>query len=247
MPRRIQSPSSINMYKRCPRKYFLHYILKRPLKPNIHLYRGSIIHTVINRFERLTDKDLKGIDYNLFRKKLITIFKNEWEKKAENMLKLKLSRQELQAYYDESLQMLNNWFLRFVEEHQNVYSMKKIEIKLFSSDEYSVMGIIDVIRENSYGIEIIDYKTSKNPTLTDEYRLQLAIYALLYEENFKKRPDRIGIHFLKFKDGIRMIEVDDHLINRAKKEAKLIHINTASNDPAAYPCKCGGWCERDFL
>jgi len=108
------------------------------------------------------------------------------------------------------------------------------------------MGIVDVIKENGNSIEIIDYKTSKNAVLTGEYKLQLAIYALLYEENFNKFPDKVGIHFLKFKDGIRMFNVDENLINLAKRESKLIHVNTVSDDPADYPCTCGGWCERDF-
>ena len=52
MAKRIQSPSSINMYKRCPRKYYLHYILKKPIKPNIHLFRGSTVHSTIEIFEK---------------------------------------------------------------------------------------------------------------------------------------------------------------------------------------------------
>ena len=246
MAKRIQSPSSINMYKWCPRKYYLHYILKKPIKPNIHLYRGSIVHSAINIFEESGIEDIKDSDHNFLRERLLTIFGDKWKGKLDNIAKIGLSEEDIKFYHDESIMMLDNWLSHFIEEQKRSPPSKQTELKLFSSDEYSIMGIIDVIKKYGNGIEIIDYKTSKNPVLTNEYKLQLAIYALLHEENFKKRPHRVGIHFLKFKDGLKMLEVDDNLINLAKREAKLIHINTASDDPVDYPCTCGGWCERDF-
>jgi len=247
MARRIQSPSSINMYKRCPRKYYLHYILRKPTKPSIHLYRGSIVHSAINQFEKLGIKTAIEADFQPLRAKLHIIYKNEWKKQAQDILKLHLQKEELLSFYTESLQMLDNWLQEFISEHARGPPQKKVELKLFSSPEYSIMGIVDVIKEDENGIAILDYKTAKDPVLSDEYKLQLAMYALLYEESFKKRPTQVGIHFLKYKDGIKMIEVDDGLLNLAKKEAKLIHINTMSNDPKDYPCTCGGWCERDFI
>ena len=246
MAKRIQSPSSINMYKWCPRKYYLHYKLKKPIKPNIHLYRGSIVHSVIHKFDELGLEDVQGHDHNVLRDKLHALFNNAWNGKLNDIKKLGLSEQDVQFYYDDSILMLNNWLFHSIEEQKKGPVQKQTELKLFSSDEYSVMGIVDVIKENGSGIEIIDYKTSKNPVITTEYKLQLAIYALLHEEKFNKRPERVGVHFLKFKDGLKMIEVDDNLINLAKREVKLIHINTISDDPADYPCTCGGWCERDF-
>ena len=246
MAKRIQSPSSINLYKRCPRKYYLHYKLKKPIKPNIHLYRGSIVHSVIHKFEELGLEDVQGYDHNVLSEKLHALFNDAWKEKLNDIGNLGLSEQDVQFYYDDSILMLNNWLFHYIEEQKKGPVNKQTELKLFSSDEYSVMGIIDVIKENDSRIEIIDYKTSKNPVITNEYKLQLAIYALLHEEKFTKRPERVGIHFLKFKDGLKMIEVDDSLINLAKREAKLIHINTISDDPADYPCTCGGWCERDF-
>ena len=224
----------------------MHYILGKPIKPNIHLYRGSIVHSTINSFEQLGIKNIIDIDINFLRRRLFTIFNEKWSNKHDEIAKLGLPEENIKVFQDESILMLDNWLLYFIEEHSRDPPFKQTELKLFSSDKYSVMGIIDVIKENGSGIEIIDYKTSKNPVITDEYKLQLAIYALLHEENFNKRPHRVGIHFLKFSDGIKMIEVDDNLINLAKKEAKLIHINTISDDPADYPCTCGGWCERDF-
>ena len=46
----MQSPSSINTYKQCPRKHFYQYILNLPTKPSIYLIRGSIVHEVLEKF-----------------------------------------------------------------------------------------------------------------------------------------------------------------------------------------------------
>jgi len=234
------------MYKRCPRKYYLHYILKRRVTPNIHLYRGSIVHAAINFFENREIKNITDFDYPVLREELICIFNDEWTRNEKNIRALNISPQEIRSYYNESVEMLENFLLHFIKEHTRPPPVKKRELKLFSSPEYCVMGIIDLVKENKETIEIIDYKTSKTPVINDEYLLQLALYALLYEENFKKRPSKVGINFLKFKDGLKLIDVDDKLINLAKREAKMIQVNTLSGDPSNYPCICGGWCERDF-
>jgi len=143
--------------------------------------------------------------------------------------------------------MLEHWLCDFIEETARGPPLKKRELKLFSSPEYSVMGILDVIKEKEGQIIIIDYKTSKTPALTADCLLQLALYAFLYEESFAKRPTKVGIHFLKFKDGLKMLTVDDKLINLAKREAKLIQLNTLSDNLVDYPCTCGGYCRQDFI
>ncbi len=234
------------MYNRCPRKYFLHYILKNPIKPNIHLYRGSIVHSTLHLFEQLKLSNITRKDHPQLRTQLLDIFYAEWKRHAEDIAGLWLPDDVVNGFREESIMMLDNFLAHYIEEQIRGPPEKKTELKLFSGDEYSVMGIVDLIKEKDGTVEIIDYKTAKKADMTAEYRLQLAIYALLYEEKFNRLPSRVGIHFLKYKDGVRMIEVDEQLVNLAKREAKLIHVNTASDNPADYPCRCGGWCERDF-
>lgn len=48
--RRVLSPTAINTYLSCPRKYYLRYIKKRRTKPSIHLIRGSLVHKTIHAF-----------------------------------------------------------------------------------------------------------------------------------------------------------------------------------------------------
>ena len=50
MPTRLQSPSSINTFKQCKRKYYYQYIKKLPTAPSIHLVRGNIAHSALEDF-----------------------------------------------------------------------------------------------------------------------------------------------------------------------------------------------------
>ena len=48
--KRVQSPSSINTYFQCPRKYYYIYNMKLKTSPSIHLVRGLVAHKVLENF-----------------------------------------------------------------------------------------------------------------------------------------------------------------------------------------------------
>ena len=50
MAKRVESPSSINTFKHCHRKYYYQYIEKLPTLPNIHQIRGNIAHSTLENF-----------------------------------------------------------------------------------------------------------------------------------------------------------------------------------------------------
>ena len=74
----------------------------------------------------------------------------------------------------------------------------------------------------------MDYKTSAKAHITDAYKLQLAIYALLYEEKHNVRPNHVGIYFLN--EGEQLLDVDDELIAHAKFMIEQIHASTDGID-----------------
>ena len=71
-------------------------------------------------------------------------------------------------------------------------------------------------------VSLMDYKTSKREKMSPEYRLQLAIYALLYEEKYGKKPHSVGIDFLRHKQ--HYLDLDQDLVDFAKLECKFIQI-----------------------
>ena len=87
----------------------------------------------------------------------------------------------------------------------------------------------------------MDYKTSKKDEMTPGYRLQLAIYALLYKLKYGVMPAKVGIDFLKF--GVKQIEVDENLLDEAEDEVRAIHEKTATENIEDYPRHESGLCK----
>ncbi len=245
---RLQSPSSINTYKQCPRKYFYQYIQKLPTRPSIHLIRGSIAHTVLEKF---WETDAEHIGKENFMEELTYLMKGLfiacWNKEQQKLARLGLPKEELEYYKEETVVMLANWLNHMtgriqkeVERHMDKtfpqiwQRVRPHEIESeFQCKDLMVRGFVDYIEKEGDLIRIMDFKTSKHAKLTPEYKLQLAIYALLYEKEHKRRPDQVGLWFLKH--GEIVIDVDDALLDLARFEIKQIHMGTQSKDIANYP------------
>lgn len=241
MPRRIESPSSINTYKRCPRKYYYAYIKKLEALPNIHQVRGSIAHKVLEKF---FDADVSKLTLDDFEPKLMMILQQillaEWHLNEKEFERFGLSTEQKQWYFEETLLMLLNWLDTFSarvrtqkgsfpEIFKKLTPVREVE---YVSEKLCVKGIIDAIENINNETRIMDYKTS-NSFDENEHKLQLAIYSLLYHEKYNRLPDKAGIYFLK--DRPKFIDVDFGLLEFAKKEIELIHKATESDNIENYP------------
>ncbi len=256
MPRRIQSPSSINTYKQCPRKYFYQYIMKLPTGENIHLIRGKIVHDVLENFYKIDNEKLSNDNYMEHMSMHIkNLFLKKWDAGIPRMKASGLNDDKISFYKEESTLMLAKWitelFIKFEEEMKKhpdetpgeVFK-KIIPISIeeeFRDDELGVRGFVDYIEHDNGKIKIMDYKTSKNAKISPEYRLQLAIYSLLYKIKHNKMPDKVGIWFLKH--GEMTLPVNQELIDHAKFEIEQIHFATEPDDIDEYRKKESPLCK----
>ncbi|MFZ4438059.1 MAG: RecB family exonuclease [Syntrophales bacterium] len=242
--RRILSPTAINTYLSCPRKYYLRYIRKLRTKPSIHLIRGSLIHKTIQAFHKECAQGSPGLSETEISENLLKMFNRFWLESKNELGALGLPQDELKEYHDDSEQMLLNyadWFTRQDTPPLVNYS----EVKIFS-DCLQLMGIIDAIRISGNEVTLIDYKTSKNPTVTDEIMRQAVLYALLYQDRYKRAPNVVCIHFLKNRGDPIAIHIDELFLEYAEILLESVRENTRTNDERSYSCTCGGNCERDF-
>ncbi|MFC1895655.1 RecB family exonuclease [Thermodesulfobacteriota bacterium] len=230
------------MYLRCPRKYFLRYVRKLKEKPNIHLFRGAAVHEALAKF--IESHSLHSHDVEQMKIALIEHFDSAWNSRKQQIYNLGLTKTEIKRFYDDSIQMLLKWLNTYTKGISKGLKKPKTEFKLFSK-KHGIMGIIDAIYEHNGKVYLIDYKTGAKDTITRDIKVQIAIYALLYNENLKKMPHTVSIVFLKHQT-IKRVKVTDELIHDAMRICKTIHEKTISNDESQYPCICGGWCERDF-
>ena len=136
--------------------------------------------------------------------------------------------------------MLMNWTNHFVEDMSILLKKKSISVQEafleltpvreqeYAYEERSVRGFIDAIHHVDDQVHIIDYKTNSTFEMKDSIRLQLAIYSLLYFEKHRKMPSKVGIFFLRHK--LKLMNVDESLLELARKEIEEIHKHTSSTE-----------------
>lgn len=244
MGRRVESPSSINIYFQCPRKYYYQYVLKIPGTSSIHLTRGFVAHEVLENFFRLTPKVLE-INFEKNLPIVITsMLEKYWKSHDDEFNSLGLGQDKLDYYFEETKFMLLNWLSQFLkkvksEMQQNNVSFSEAFAKFtpkteleYSSEDLKVRGFIDAIEEYDGIVRVMDYKTSKNSKISPEYYLQLGIYAILYELKHGRMPDIVGIYFLKDKEVT--LKVDEELVSNAKFKIEQIHASTDSDSLIDY-------------
>ncbi len=246
--KRMQSPSSMNTYFQCPRKYYFIYKLKLPTKPSIHLVRGSVAHLALEKLYDILPEVIADNHKENLKTVIVELLRKYWLEAKDDFDKLSMSEQQLESYFEETKDMLLNYIARFTDKLEAhmfkglsfVDAFKKLtplREKEYLSWDYYVKGFIDVIEDDDGKIRLMDYKTSKRAQINDAYKLQLAVYALLYEMEHHKKPHEVGIYFLKYKgaDGEQVIPVDEELIKHAKFKIEQIHMSTTSDDIADYP------------
>jgi hypothetical protein len=69
----------------------------------------------------------------------------------------------------------------------------------------------------------------------------LALYSLLYFENFGKLPAKAGLQFLRT-GAIKTISIDESTITQAKIDCEFIHSKTSSNNIKDYQRNLSSWC-----
>ncbi|MBI2665706.1 PD-(D/E)XK nuclease family protein [Candidatus Woesearchaeota archaeon] len=247
MAKRIQSPSSINTFKQCKRKYYYQYIAGLPTLPNIHQVRGNIAHSTLENFYDIDISSFDEQNYALkIRMAVQQLFLHYWKQYQDKLKLLSLHPDQERFYFEETMLMIMNWTNHFLQDIQTCLNkdgtsfqeafnkLTPIREQKFISDNYSVQGFVDAIHHLEDEVHIIDYKTNSNFEFKDSIRLQLAIYCLLYHEKYGKIPSKVGIFFLRHK--LKLIDVDPELLDLAKREIELIHAHTSlTEDIKDYP------------
>ena len=193
------SPSKINTYKKCPREFYYKYIAGIPEKKTIHLFRGTLVHKILERLFKQQFKNMTAWEKGAPRTWMQEQFEKGWEEKVakHKWLWEVHTAAEIDAMYTETEDLLQNFVSTINKKltemvKWKVYKSKyqawntvapKYSEKWVKSKEYAIVGVIDVVTSDfDGGTTLLDYKTSKRygPYLPEEYYRQLIIYAFLY-------------------------------------------------------------------
>ena len=250
---RLESPNSINTFNSCKRKYYYSYKMNLPRKDTISTITGKAVHDSLENFFKIDINLINKENYETDLKyNLLSLFNEAWSKSLKGLLSLGLEKEAIREYYEKSMFMLQNFFDDYILSLNNelknydlISSFNKIKPKTeiyLSSQKHNVQGYVDAIIEVGNELYILDYKTSSRDHFSDDYKLQLAIYALLYNEKFNKLPTKVGLHFLKHGTK-KFIDVTPELLDLARRETELIKVNTISNEIIDYEKNPGPFCK----
>jgi RecB family exonuclease len=240
---RILSPTAINTYLSCPRKFYLRYIRRLRSRPSIYLIRGQIVHKTLHEFHKNHPRISPQTPLQEIRKRLLGIFTRRWENAKDSLEALDLSEKRLEFFRDDSELMIYNfshWLCK-----NDMAPAHLTEAKILSHD-LGLMGVIDAVLILDDKVILVDYKTSSSDKITDDIQRQAALYALLYEDRYKTTPESVWIHFLNSPGEPKPIHIDDELLQYGRLCIESVRSKTASLDEKDYPCRCGGYCEQDF-
>ena len=152
------SPTAINTYLACPRKFYLRYVRKLKTKPSIYLVRGSIVHKVIEEFNLAAGPKATSLTDTQVIIRLLKLFQREWTAAEPRLAALNLPADELKAFHDESQIMLINYGYWF---HGRRAPKPLATESRFYSKTLGLMGIVDAVYRFGEQDILVDYKTSK--------------------------------------------------------------------------------------
>jgi len=258
---RKASASQINMYNACPYKWFLRY--KRGVKEptNLSMTKGSMIHSIIEEFYKLNPKNCGitlrnyktafpeysmdvfdkvlimprtyfGKDLPTYDEELKALCKDDFEYVKEiidvkNMVRnyMQLFLMQFEQYARKSEYFTQTWY---------TMRLKFSELEL-NTDNF--IGYADAIIEKDGRLIINDWKTSSYYRIgySEEYELQLKLYAAKYAELHGAIPDFGAITFVRV--GMQCLYPinKETVVDEANKIISEFLSKTESDDENDYP------------
>ena len=257
------SPSKINLFLQCPKQFYYRYIAKLPEKLTLHLFRGTIVHDILEIIFTQKFKYASGWRTDEPAEWAVLEFRKRWTKLREGKKWLFEGDIDGDLMEKESIELLINFCHRVQKKVDELTDWKVArtrdmafnqlkprfaEMRIHNKD-LKIMGIVDVVvKDFEDNISIIDYKTSKRygSWLPEDYYRQLIIYSLLYYEETGVKPKFAGINWLRY-DDMYMVHVTDEVLSEARTLIKGIHdeLTERGTDEDKFnkvPQKLCKWC-----
>ena len=200
---------------RCRRKYFYKYKLGIPEQESLEAMLGTLVHQAIQQKVEHSHKNIEDI------------FKTLWQEQEHNLDKFK-AKVDLKRLYQEYRKMAINW-----EKDYDPKAEIQCEVPL-KSENYQVMGVLDEISRKDGKTRILDNKTCRIEGISKDHETQMAIYALLFRENFGKLPDSVGVRFLR-SGSKEYLKLNDALVSKAIFECKMMCVKNLPDHIQEYP------------
>lgn len=176
------SYSKISTFSNCPLSYKYRYIDGIPTKPSHYLSFGNSLHSAIEEFQKINDKQSRP-------ELLVELLEKHWisEGYAEN-------NEDEQEWKQKGINYLTNNFYAWYLEQKKNFEIEKIEERFkIENSTYILTGKVDRIDRNrkTGKYRIIDFKTGKAPgakIVKKDLQLYIYFFSLNY---FGIEPEQI--------------------------------------------------------
>ncbi len=238
------SHSSLNSFRRCPRKFAYEKIEKIQVPEVItpDTYLGTAVHRVLQKLYKFGADDVL-----LSLEDTLADYHSFWDK-----INLDILRVESEHYtVDDYIRIGEKMLRRHYEKYQPFNSGTLLGVELYLSFElpgtpFKVQGFIDKLWRREDGIvEICDYKTGMTIARPQDetFRWQMGIYELAVRASWPQYEDiEVAQHFLRHDEIIRhrnTPEQLDILTEEIRNEIMEIYqANKTQNFPATENSLC---------
>jgi DNA helicase-2/ATP-dependent DNA helicase PcrA len=183
----VFSASSLEKYEDCPLQFKFSSVLQIPTAQGVSASLGSVIHETL---QKLTEMQMGGDKLNFSEAK--KVLESNWDSRAYPSKK-KEGEDRVRA------EAMLKYYLEWQAKNKNVplATENKFDIAF---DDHKIRGKIDRIEKTPSGeIEIIDFKTGKNPPSRKELdeHLQLHLYGVAVQSKYGKMPKTASLLYLE--------------------------------------------------
>ena len=200
------SYSSISQYLNCPLKYKFLYIDKLPKAKKPSLSFGDSLHKALCYFYSLGVPQPPSLDG------LLRFYQENWDKEGYK------DENEEKQYFMYGEQILTNFYNKHINDFHIPFTVEKefnIEV-----EGIPLTGKIDRIEKLSDKIEVIDYKSNKDPfTLSNLKRdFQLSMYQIGAEQSFGLKVEKLTFYHLRSQTPFSVEPHSEKQINTLRKQ-----------------------------
>lgn len=234
------SPSSIDLFRKCPQKFKLAYIDKIKEPPSWHTHLGSFVHEVL---EYLYKEDPNERTHETLKKIAADRWSNHgWAEKVNDLAE---KRDTVAGFKRTAFEAMTNlWEL----EDPVITNLEGQEIEVLASiDGVAMKGYIDRIALDGDGSVIIsDYKTGKIPdpkyVAGDDKWFQLLAYALMLKETQQKTTSTLELLYLSKKIKHTVMVTQESLDNARQVVVRTRASIDESCKSGEFACKVTNLC-----
>ena len=229
---RALSHSQITLYLQCPLKYKFRYKDGLKEKPRSYLSFGKSVHEALEFLFGSKFKTPPSLEEVLEKYTKVWIREGYKDEKEENQ------------YFEYGKNIIKEFYKKHTDPYKPpIAAEHNIRFEVEGVKVVAVMDRIDKLDDNS--VEIIDYKTNKNPFSLPELAKepQLTMYQYAIEQDMGLRVDKLTYYHLPSQTPFTVPRHGDEEINALKKRIVKIAENIKSN---IFPYKKNDFCPCDF-